>query len=98
MFERAAIVQSALPSVYTQCAEDYLQVSSDITIPGDIQEYIEENIGTVAAPTPLEYQPYETDNPNFTTQTEDNPPPSNSETKEPTRNVSIQFHQHLELF
>ena len=36
-----------------------------MTVTGDIQEYIEENINTVVPPTPLEYAPYETDNPNF---------------------------------
>ena len=38
-----------------------------MTIAGDIQEYIEENIHEVVAPTQLEYVPYETENPNFST-------------------------------
>lgn len=36
-----------------------------MTVLGDIQEYIEENINSIIPPDPLEYQPYETENANF---------------------------------
>lgn len=64
-FQRIAEIQSSLPPAFEACAKDYIQVAKDMTVAGDIQEFIEENICAVVNPSPLEYVPYETDNLNF---------------------------------
>jgi len=65
VFRRIAEIHDTLPEAFKICTAEYIQVSEDVTVSGDIQEYIEENLVSVVAPTPLEYAPYETDNPNF---------------------------------
>jgi len=64
-FQRVAEIQNTLPPAFQTSAEEYIQVSDDLTVSGDIQEYIEENLAAVVTPDTLQYVPYETDNPNF---------------------------------
>ena len=65
MFSLAAAIQNNLPPLSVECAHQMITASQDVTVKGDIQEYIEETSSSIVAPSPLEFVPYETDNANF---------------------------------
>lgn len=65
MFERVAELFSEFPPLLESAAEQLTLAAQEVTVKTDIQEYIEASKTGVTPPAPIQYVPYESDNPNF---------------------------------
>lgn len=65
MFERVAELFSDFPPLLESASEQLTLAAKEINVKTDIQEYIEASRTGVTPPAPIQYVPYESDNPNF---------------------------------